>query len=185
MSVATEYPPTVFVDVSPRSGTRAAAPAIGNQARLRLVPPTPACPPGAGRTGVVRRGNLRVVRRGYLVPVGAGCATPALTGDRIGDAAPGARPVRLTRRGAVALALGVVLLGSLMLLVAHLSLGSPAAGPASAPGAVVTVQSGDTLWSIAGQVAPGRDPRQVVERLREVNHLSSTSLTPGQTLKVG
>jgi predicted Zn-dependent protease len=50
---------------------------------------------------------------------------------------------------------------------------------------VITVQPGDTLWSIAGQVAPGRDPRAVIERLRESNNLTSVSLLPGQTLKVG
>jgi LysM repeat protein len=47
------------------------------------------------------------------------------------------------------------------------------------------VQPGDTLWSIAGEVAPGRDPRRVVEQIRRSNHLDSVSLTPGQTLKVG
>ncbi len=101
---------------------------------------------------------------------------------------PASGRLRLTRRGAVVLALGVVLLGALMLLAAHLSLGASDSGSGQAgiaPGGVVTVQAGDTLWSIAGEVAPGRDPRQVVERLREVNHLTSASLTPGQTLKVG
>jgi hypothetical protein len=188
MSVATEVPPTVFVEASPRSGTRAAAPAIADRPRLRLVPPAPECPPGSGRTGGVRRGSLRVVRQGYLVPVGTGCATRAPAGDRAGSARPGARPLRLTRRGTLVMALGVVLLGAVMLIVAHLSAGSPADSPARsgvASGAVVTVQPGDTLWSIAGEVAPNRDPRQVVERLREVNHLSSASLIPGQTLKVG
>jgi len=184
MSVATEFSPTVFVDASRRPGPRGMAPAGSDRPRLRLVPPVPDCPAGTtrsgtARSGTARRGGLRVVRRGYLVP--AGCATPVPAGL----AEPGARPVRLTRRGAVVLAAAVVLLGGLMLLVAHLSLGSPTAHPAATAGGVVTVQSGDTLWSIAGQVAPGRDPRQVVERLREVNHLSSAVLSPGQTLKVG
>jgi LysM repeat protein len=93
--------------------------------------------------------------------------------------------VRLTRRGIVALALGVAAAGGLLLLIAHLSAGSPAPRPVIAPGAVVMVRPGDTLWSIAGQVAPGRDPRLVVEHLRQANHLNSVSLIPGQTLKVG
>jgi LysM repeat protein len=95
------------------------------------------------------------------------------------------RPVRLTRRGVLAVALGLALAGGLLLLMAHLSAGSPAPRQAVAPGAVVTVQPGDTLWSIAGQVAPARDPRRVVEQLRRSNHLHTVSLTPGQTLKVG
>jgi LysM repeat protein len=85
----------------------------------------------------------------------------------------------------VAIALGVAAVGGLLLLVAHLSAGSPTARPVLAPGAVVTVQPGDTLWSIAGQVAPGRDPRSVVDQIRQSNHLTSVSLSPGQTLKVG
>lgn len=93
--------------------------------------------------------------------------------------------MRLTRRGMVVAALGVALAGGLLLLTAYLSAGSPAPRPATAPGTVVTVQPGDTLWSIAGQVAPGSDPRRVVEQLRQSNHLNSVSLTPGQTLKVG
>jgi hypothetical protein len=95
--------------------------------------------------------------------------------------------LRLTRRGALALALAVAVLGGLMLLVAHLSLGSPSSAgvPKMAPSTVVTVQPGDTLWSIAGQVAPGRDPRRVIEQLRRSNHLSGVALSPGQTLKVG
>jgi len=49
----------------------------------------------------------------------------------------------------------------------------------------VTVQSGDTLWSIAQSVAPNRDPRAVVADLQSRNHLSDVALSPGQTLKVG
>lgn len=39
-------------------------------------------------------------------------------------------------------------------------------GPAPLPGGeVYVVQPGDTLWSIAGRVAPGVDRRDVVDRL--------------------
>lgn len=99
--------------------------------------------------------------------------------------------VRLTRRGTVVLSVAVLGLGALMLLVAHFSAGS-AVGVSSTTtvsssvnGHQVTVQAGDTLWSIAQRVAPNRDPRPVVSRLRSVNHLDSVSLTPGQTLNVG
>jgi LysM repeat protein len=116
--------------------------------------------------------------------VGSESAT-VFEADGIGSAQFEARPLRLTRRGVLASVIGLALAGGLLLLVAYLSAGSPASRPAAVPGSVVTVQPGDTLWSIAGQVAPGHDPRRVVEQLREVNHLSSVSLTPGQTLKVG
>ena len=189
MSVATEYPPTVFVDVSSRPARPLAAPAVSDRPRLRLVPPAPACPAGSGRSGAVRRGGLRVVRRGYLVPVGAGCATPGLVGDRPGVVLPGARPVRLTRRGAVVLALGVALLGGLMLLAAHLSLGASAGRPR--PVGRGTWRGGHRAGRRHPVVDRRRRSRRAVtrarswQRLREVNHLSSASLTPGQTLKVG
>jgi len=49
----------------------------------------------------------------------------------------------------------------------------------------VTVQPGDTLWSIAQRAEPKADPRLVVDQLRKANHLNSVVLSPGQTLKVG
>jgi LysM repeat protein len=110
---------------------------------------------------------------------------PATRPAEFSVAKAAAAPVRLTRRGVVAVAFAVALVGGLLLLTAHLSAGSPAPRPVVAPGAAVTVQPGDTLWSIAGQVAPGRDPRRVVEQLRRSNHLHTVVLTPGQTLKVG
>ncbi|HEY2043816.1 MAG TPA: LysM peptidoglycan-binding domain-containing protein [Jatrophihabitans sp.] len=93
--------------------------------------------------------------------------------------------IRLTRRGQWAAGLSVAVAGGLMLLVAHLSAGSAAATAATPAIQQVTVRSGDTLWSIAHEVAPGRDPRAVVDKLTSQNHLTSVSLTPGQVLRVG
>ena len=45
------------------------------------------------------------------------------------------------------------------------------------------VEPGDTLWSIARRVAPGRDPRPVVDAMVEANHLHS-GLQAGQELSV-
>lgn len=189
MSVATEFSQSSSAAFAPVPARRPAVPA--SRPRLRPVPPVDGCVPGARRSGGSRhgvvRGGGRVRGRVSLVPA---CDTPTATfeADGIGAAQFEARPVRLTRRGLVASAVGLVVVGGLLLLVAYLSAGSaasPASRPAAVPGSVVTVQPGDTLWSIAGQVAPGHDPRRVVERLREVNHLTSVALTPGQTLKVG
>ncbi|MEO7262683.1 MAG: LysM peptidoglycan-binding domain-containing protein [Jatrophihabitantaceae bacterium] len=184
MSVATEFPPAVFIPVRARQLPRAAAltrPA--NQPRLWLVPPVDRCAPASrGRVIGPRRGAGRVTRPPVQLAQPAGMPV-GLDAEGVGQLQ--ARPVRLTRRGMVVVALGVAAVGGLLLLLAHLSASSPAARPAGVPGGVVTVRQGDTLWSIAGQVAPGRDPRQVVERIRRSNHLTSVSLTPGQTLKVG
>jgi len=176
MSVATELPPTVFIPVRARRQAPAATPA---RPRLRLVPPGDGCVPVSGtRASGARRG-----RQARLVSLAAVPATAAAVG--VGRGQFGTRPLRLTRRGVIAIALGVAAVGGLLLLVAHLSAGPSAARSAITPGTVVTVQPGDTLWSIAGAVAPGRDPRRVIERIRQSNHLTSVSLTPGQTLKVG
>jgi LysM repeat protein len=45
-----------------------------------------------------------------------------------------------------------------------------------------TVQSGDTLWSIAQRIAPDNDPRDVIAQIRRINHLQSSSLRVGQQL---
>jgi LysM domain len=52
-----------------------------------------------------------------------------------------------------------------------------------APRVHYVVQPGDTLWSIARQVAPGRDPRPVVDALVEANDLNG-GLQAGQELSV-
>jgi nucleoid-associated protein YgaU len=100
---------------------------------------------------------------------------------------PPARPeapgVRLTPRGVVVLTLAVLLVGLAVVWVARLS--APAAtGPAPVAPQVVTVQAGDTLWTIAEQVAPNRDPRDEVGRLQRHNHLAGVDLVPGQQLRV-
>lgn len=44
-----------------------------------------------------------------------------------------------------------------------------------------TVKQGDTLWSIARRIAPGQDPRPVVDELIAGNHLKG-SLQAGQAI---
>jgi len=184
MSVATECPPVVSVPARARQLPRAAAssaPGIpAARPRLRLVPPVEGTRAPRRRSAGVRAGaGLR--RRPAACAVASALA-PAEAG--VGAGQFEARPVRLTRRGILVVALGVALAAGLLLLTAYLSARSAATPAAVTPAAVVTVQPGDTLWSIAGQVAPDRDPRRVVEQLRRSNHLNSVSLTPGQTLKV-
>ncbi|MGH2726387.1 MAG: LysM peptidoglycan-binding domain-containing protein [Actinomycetota bacterium] len=44
------------------------------------------------------------------------------------------------------------------------------------------VQPGETLWQLAGSASPDRDPREVVDRLIEANHLEGGVIIPGRRL---
>ena len=47
------------------------------------------------------------------------------------------------------------------------------------------VRSGDTLWTIAEEVAPvGDDARGVIAEIRHLNDLDSSLIIPGETLLV-
>jgi LysM repeat protein len=95
-----------------------------------------------------------------------------------------AAPVRLTRRGVVALAVLVAAVAVALVGVARLSAPVPAQGaaPSRVP-ATVIVHPGDTLWSIAAKLAPQRDPRAEVAELQRLNDLSVPGLVPGQVLR--
>jgi hypothetical protein len=103
------------------------------------------------------------------------------------------RLTRVRRRRLVALLLAVALIG--VTVVAGQALLStfgavepsspqPVEAPALAPtvGQTYVVQPGDTLWSIAATIAPGSDPRPVVDALREAN--GGPNLQVGQRLTV-
>jgi hypothetical protein len=49
---------------------------------------------------------------------------------------------------------------------------------------VVRVEPGESLWELAGRVAPGSDAGAVVERIRELNGGLAGGVTPGQPLTV-
>ena len=65
---------------------------------------------------------------------------------------------------------------------AGIALGGSSLAAPERPPQVVThiVERGDTMWSIAGEIAPDRDPRSVVDALVEAH--GSAALIPGQTL---
>jgi hypothetical protein len=99
-------------------------------------------------------------------------------------------PLRLTRRGRIVLVgVPLILLAVLLLSLAGL-FHSPAKASDSAadlavtPTVTVTVQPGQSLWSIAGAVAPDRDARDVVADIVQLNNLSAGAVLPGQQLFV-
>lgn len=122
--------------------------------------------------------------RGHEEASGYGAGTPGQAHGRV------QAPLRLTRRGWIVL---VVL--PLMLLTALLmSLSGFLTSPAKAadtvaelsltPTVTVTVQQGQSLWAIAGTVAPERDPRDVVADIVQLNNLDGGAVSPGQQLFV-
>ena len=48
----------------------------------------------------------------------------------------------------------------------------------------VTVMPGDSLWSIARDVAPQVDPRDVIDEISRLNNLASGELMAGQSLSI-
>jgi LysM repeat protein len=48
----------------------------------------------------------------------------------------------------------------------------------------VTVEPGETLWSIAAERYPGTDVRVKIWQIQQANHLASARIEAGETLKV-
>ena len=158
---------------------------------LRPVPDRPAGPePRAAEPAAPARGAGRApTRRDQAAAGGRPAASRVLArGVRGGCAAPerAASPrLRLTRRGrrlVLALALGGALaLGSVASFVG----GGDQGGLRLAGERSVVVQPGDTVWSIAGEVAgPGQDVRTVVDAIEELNDLEGSVVVPGQVLEL-
>lgn len=111
--------------------------------------------------------------------------------DRVAREAAAPTAVRLTGRGRlvvlVALTLAVFALISVgrVWAQADASIGA-ATGPASSSTVTDTwvVQPGETLWTVAGAVAPDVDPRETIASIVALNALSDTAVVAGQTLLV-
>jgi LysM domain len=50
--------------------------------------------------------------------------------------------------------------------------------------AVIRVGAGETVWDVARRVAPQSDQSAVVERIRQLNGIVGSAITPGQQLQV-
>ncbi|MFM6975150.1 MAG: LysM peptidoglycan-binding domain-containing protein [Agromyces sp.] len=95
--------------------------------------------------------------------------------------------LRITRRGRAVLA-GAILVPLLSAAIAFGINASPAAaGDAQSVGGslnYVTVLEGESLWSVAESVAPGRDPRDVIADIVRLNGLDSANVPAGVSIAV-
>ncbi len=120
----------------------------------------------------------RVRRR--TAPAAVPSAVPAA------PAAVPARPaqVRLTRRGRLL----VTTLLTVAVLATFLALGGASVATRDAgdpvPVRTVEVQRGQTLWSIAAEVAEPGEIRSMVYTIERLNSLADATLTEGQVLAV-
>jgi len=87
------------------------------------------------------------------------------------------------RRRRLALSLVVAAIGASWAVPAVKALGV-GPEPVRVSSVSYVVREGDTLWSIAERVAPGQDPRPVVDALTSANDVDPGTLVPGQALIV-
>lgn len=106
----------------------------------------------------------------------------------IATVAPTSTRLRLTTRGRRVLATLAALPAVVAIAIAVLSGGGAiASSSSSAPAGTfeeITVLPGETLWSIAQDVAPAEDPRDVVDAISRLNALESSAVAAGQRLSI-
>lgn len=102
--------------------------------------------------------------------------------------APHMTRLRLTTRGrrivAAFAALPAVIALSLAVISGGSALASRDAGAPDGSFATLTVTAGESLWSIAEQVAPSADPRDVVDAIVRLNGLDGVVVSAGQQLSI-
>ncbi len=89
-----------------------------------------------------------------------------------------------SRRGYGLFVVFAVLVAMLMLVLPGISAQASKQETETVAQAVITVEPGDSLWSVASRAMPDLDPRAAVQDLREANGLKGSALTPGQQLVV-
>lgn len=96
--------------------------------------------------------------------------------------------LRLTTRGrrvvATLAALPAVVALGIGILSSGGALASGDAGSAAGTFKTVTVHPGDSLWTIAQDVAPDSDPRDVIDDIVRLNALPSSVVDAGQSLAI-
>ncbi|MDQ1137347.1 hypothetical protein QE410_002146 [Microbacterium sp. SORGH_AS 1204] len=96
--------------------------------------------------------------------------------------------LRITPRGrrivAFLVALPIVMALGLAIVGGGSALASNDAGAPAGSFTEITVMSGETLWSIAEEVAPSADPRDVIAKISRLNALSGGSVAAGQRIAI-
>jgi hypothetical protein len=92
--------------------------------------------------------------------------------------------LRMTGRGRAVLLTLVAIPLVIAALVFGINAGDATATRSSTPLAKITVVNGETLWSVAKQIAPAADPRDVIADVISVNNLNSADIYPGEQLSI-
>jgi LysM repeat protein len=126
-------------------------------------------------------------------------ATPAVATPAVARPAPrgqsasqtvghsaAATPLRLTRRGRIAVAVATAVLAAALSLIVAVSAQATSQAPAGPGRSVtqVTVHPGQSLWSVAESADPNADTRAVVQQIVELNSLTESAVVAGQRLWV-
>lgn len=151
------------IEAEPRAARRRSRRRPGSTGRWHILPPP--------SRGAVRQPH-----------VGRSLTTRSATRSALGQPGFGTAPVRLTSRGRV-----VVLMIVLALVLAAFSVGRATRAATATGGdsaATMVVQPGQSLWEIAGLVAPRADRRGTVATLLRLNPGVEGGVRPGKTLRV-
>lgn len=92
--------------------------------------------------------------------------------------------LRMTARGRAVLLTLVATPLVLVALVVGINAGAASGSTSGGHLQKVTVVGGETLWSLALQVAPKDDPRDVIANIMSVNQLASATIEPGEQLLI-
>ena len=95
--------------------------------------------------------------------------------------------MQLNRRGRLARTLVVLSLAIVMLATFGFSAGagnSNQMSPTSDAFITVTVGPGETIWSLAGQIAVDGDKRSLVDEIISINSLATADVQVGQELRI-
>ena len=109
-----------------------------------------------------------------------GCPEP---GSSAPSAAVAERDVYFRRRawaGAAVAGIGLMMLVLFLMFFGRVV--ESGAAPANTGTAVVHVQSGESLGDIASRIAPEMPTEAVVEKIMDLNAMSNSALSPGQSL---
>ncbi len=137
---------------------------------------------GGGRHTALNRSEMRQpsVRNDAGVPR----SSRAAQRDRIQARAHAASNRGSSATRYAAFAVFAVLVAAIVLFIPGLSAQASRGNPETPATSVVTVNEGDSLWTVAQRSMPHADTRSAVIELRKANNLRVSDLAVGQQLKV-